>query len=124
VRADVFTLDAGSGSGVINRVGFDTTSSGASYAVCIYGSVSGAAFSGLLMQESGVCAEAGYHSVSLASPVMIEHDQRIAVVVGLTTLGYTYPLAYEYPDGGGTRRPRMLLRGRATTAPTAPRGAT
>jgi hypothetical protein len=47
VGADVFTLDAGSGSGVIDRVRFDTTSSGASYTVCIYGTVSGAAFSGL-----------------------------------------------------------------------------
>ena len=98
--ANVFTLNAGSASEVIDRVGFYATGSGTSYTVRIYGTVVGAAFSNLLVQETGTFAEAGYHSVVLASPVTVAHGQKIAVVVGMTTPGYSYPLAFEYPQGG------------------------
>ncbi|HEX7607692.1 MAG TPA: lectin like domain-containing protein, partial [Candidatus Cryosericum sp.] len=98
--ANVFTLNAGSGSEVIDRVGFYTTDSGTSYTLRIYGTVSGAVFSNKLTEESGAFDEAGYHTVSLASPVTVAHGEKIAVAVGMTTSGWAYPLAYEYAQGG------------------------
>jgi uncharacterized repeat protein (TIGR02543 family) len=95
--ANVFTLNAGNGSEVIDRVGFYTTDTETSYTLRIYGTVAGAVFSNKLTEESGAFDEAGYHTVSLASPVTVAHGQKIAVAIGMTTSSphFFYPLAYE-----------------------------
>ena len=42
----------------------------------------------------------GYHTIPLSSPVLLQKGERFSVVVKLTTPGYKYPVAVEYPLSG------------------------
>jgi C1A family cysteine protease len=50
--------------------------------------------------SSGTFTYAGYHTVSLDTPVILEKGEKFSVIVRLTTPGYGYPLAVEYPMAG------------------------
>jgi len=52
------------------------------------------------ISESGTIGVPGYHTIALSSPVPVEKGERFSVVVKLTTPGYTYPVAIEYPLSG------------------------
>ncbi|MDH7509617.1 MAG: lectin like domain-containing protein [Methanolinea sp.] len=50
--------------------------------------------------SSGTIPFAGYHTVALENPVALEKGEKFSVIIRLTTPGYGYPLAVEYPMNG------------------------
>lgn len=50
--------------------------------------------------SSGTFPYAGYHTVVLNTPVVLEKGEKFSIIIRLTTPGYGYPLAVEYPMTG------------------------
>lgn len=50
--------------------------------------------------SSGTFPYAGYHTVALSNPVVLEKGEKFSIIIRLTTPGYGYPLAVEYPMTG------------------------
>ena len=53
-----------------------------------------------VLTQTGAFTDAGYHSMTLTSPVQVTAGQRFSVVMKFTTPGYTYPIPVERPYGG------------------------
>jgi len=54
----------------------------------------------MTQRTTGSIAHMGFHTVSLASPMALVAGQPFAVAVKITSPGYGYPIAIEYPDSG------------------------
>ncbi|OPX71457.1 MAG: Papain family cysteine protease [Methanoregulaceae archaeon PtaB.Bin152] len=54
--------------------------------------------------QQGSISYAGYHTVPLHSSVPLQKGQKFSVIVKLTTPGYQYPIAVEYPYPGYSSR--------------------
>ena len=97
--ANVFPAD--SSANLLTAVSFYTTDMNTQYEVYIYtdptsGPLGGREYVG----PKGTLPLAGYHTVKLASPVVLSAGQRFSVVVKFITSGYDYPLALECAETG------------------------
>ena len=100
--ANIFTS---SGTEYLSAVSFYTAVPDAPYQVSVYldthqDPVSGSSATTL----SGTIPQPGYHTIRLTDPVRLKAGQRFSVVVKLTTPGYNYPVAMEYPYSGFSSR--------------------
>ncbi len=81
-----------------------TGAANTSYEVYIYTNVNGAPSTGTLegglVNTRGSLLYAGYHTIELARPVSLVAGKNFAVVIKITSPGYTYPIPIEYPFGG------------------------
>jgi C1A family cysteine protease len=98
--ANVFTAVA---TEPLSAVSFWATANNSTYSIYVYTNVQGDPASGTLVGTAittGSMPVAGYHTVTLASPVTITKSQSFAVVVKLTTPGYNSPISlhYAYPN--------------------------
>jgi C1A family cysteine protease len=84
--------------GTLTAAGFYATAPGATYEVRVAGSVAGVQTAAVA--ASGTLAAAGYHTVTLDSPVTVTTGQPFVVAVKLTTPGYNFPVAVERPFAG------------------------
>ena len=99
--SNVFAVGSSAENEEIKAVSFYAGGVGNSYEIFVYGNVSGAPSSGgLIASQSGTLPLPGYHRVTLDPTAVVEAGTKFAVVVRLTTPGYTSPLAVEYPEGG------------------------
>ncbi len=83
-------------AGSLTHVDFWTTSNNAQYEIYVYND--GDPSDGLtneLASKSGTCAEAGYYSIELTSPVSLTASQDFTIAVKMTTPGYNYPIPIE-----------------------------
>ena len=103
--ANVFTAAA---TEQVAAASFYTASPNATYTLYVYTNVGSSGPTGgtLAGTQSGTIADAGYHTITLSTPVTVTSGQKFSVVVRLTTPGYTYPIAIEYPVGGYSSGPR------------------
>jgi len=97
--ANVFTAEA---DGVIAAVGFYTPASQSRYEASVRtdtvdGPMGGSSPQGI---THGVIGSAGYHTIPLYPAVKVQKGQKFTVIVTLTTPGYLYPVAVEYPLQG------------------------
>ncbi len=99
--ANIFTA---TGNDIVGAVGFYAAARNTTNTIYIYKNVNeGQPRSGTLATNVTVSsAEAGYVTVVLPTPVFVPTNTRFSVVMELTTPGYNYPLAYEYPISGYT----------------------
>jgi C1A family cysteine protease len=97
--SNIFTAG---GNDRLKAVSFYVSGLNAPYVLYIYtGVTAGAPTSGsLAFSQSGTLADAGYHTIPLASPVELTSGENFSVVVKLTTPGYNYPIALEEPESG------------------------
>jgi C1A family cysteine protease len=96
--ANVFSADADE---KLSAAGFYTAVPNSSYEIYIYTNVGTTPRSGIMAgSTAGAIAEAGYHTVQLSSPIALTSGQKFSIVVRLTTPGYNYPVALEYPFSG------------------------
>lgn len=82
----------------LTAVGFYTTVEGATYNIQIYTGVTSVPTDGTLVSAanvSGTLSEAGYHTVSLASPVQLTQGAKFSVVINFSNDG-SYPAAVSY----------------------------
>jgi len=89
--------------GNLTHVDFWTTSNNAQYAIYVYlddDPTDG--LDSLATSQSGTCAEFGYYSIPLDSPVPLTTGQPFTIAVEVTTPGYTYPIPVELQDVGQT----------------------
>ncbi len=101
--ASVFTSGQ---DGNLTHVDFWTTDNNAAYEIYVYND--GDPSDGLqnqLASKTGSCAELGYYSIPLTTPVPVTNGQQFTVAVKMTTPGYTYPLAMEYVIAGDCEPP-------------------
>lgn len=77
--------------GGLTRVEFWTTSNNAQYGIYVYDG----SFGNLLGSQSGTCAELGYYSVRLDSPVHLAAGQEFTIAMRMTTPGYNSPIPIE-----------------------------
>ena len=96
--ASVFTSGQ---DGELTHVDFWTVDSNAAYEIYVYDGF----FGSQLASKTGSCAELGYYSIPLTTPVTVTNGQQFTVAVKMTTPGYEYPLPVEvelsklgYPD--------------------------
>ena len=89
--ASVYTA---AGAGTLTNVDFWTTSNNAQYQFYIYNGSFGSA----LTTQTGTCAELGYYSIPLTSPVTLTAGQVFTVAVKMTTPGYYSPIPVEKAD--------------------------
>ena len=87
--ASVFTSGQ---DGNLTHVDFWTTSNNAAYEIYVYDDF----FDSQLASKTGSCAEFGYYSIPLTTPVSVTNGQQFTVAVKMTTPGYDYPLPVEY----------------------------
>jgi hypothetical protein len=93
--ANIFTANANE---QLSAVSFYTASLNSSYEIFIYRNVtSGPTSSSPAGTKSGTILMPGYHTITLDSPISLTSGQKFSVVVRLTTPGYNYPVALEYP---------------------------
>jgi len=96
--ANVFTA---AGSDLISAVSTYVQKPGSSYQLSIYLDPTNGPIGGTpVATQSGAFIDAGYHTVILSSPVLVEPGQRFSVVMRLTTPGYNYPIPVERPYSG------------------------
>ncbi len=96
--ANIFTAAAGDN---LSAVSFYTATQNSTYAINIYTNVGSTPTSGTFAgSTTGSIAEAGYHTVTLPSPVQLTSGQNFSIVVQLTTPGYNYPITMETPVTG------------------------
>ncbi|APH38538.1 lectin like domain-containing protein [Methanohalophilus halophilus] len=90
----------------LEAVSFYTTDTNAVYNVSIYTNLSLPTPVGqtLLAQTNGTFANAGYHTITLDTPVHLEKGQRFSIVTKLCNPEYEYPLATEYPESNYSSR--------------------
>jgi C1A family cysteine protease len=85
----------------LTDVEFWTTSSGADYEIYVYRDGTPAdGLSGLAASQSGTCAELGYYSIPLGSPVSLGAGEGFTIAVNISTPGYGYPIPVERVDSG------------------------
>lgn len=95
--ANVFTA---SHSEELTGVGFYTPDTGTYYEIEIYTGVTSGPLTGTRRQTvSGSVSAPGYHTVSIPA-VSLTAGQKFSVVIRITTTGYGYPIAIEYPLSG------------------------
>ncbi len=97
--SNIFTA---TNDGQLKAVSFYVSGLNAPYEIYIYKGVSaGAPTSGTLAgSQTGTIPYAGYHTVTLSSPVALTTGQRFSVVVKLNTPGYNNPVPTEQPIAG------------------------
>ncbi len=97
--ANIFTAE---GDETLEAVSFYTPIQSSSYTIKIYTGpeITNPVSGSLKITQSDSMRDAGYHTVDLTSPVALTAGQRYSIVLGLTTPGYTYPMAMEYPIAG------------------------
>jgi C1A family cysteine protease len=96
--ANVFTAQSDE---QIAAVGFYTPSTNSQYKVMVYQNIREAPVSGSpLGTTSGTISSPGYHTITLSEPVQVSRGEKFSVMVKLTTPGYQYPIAIEYPYPG------------------------
>jgi C1A family cysteine protease len=96
--ANVFTAQSDE---EIAAVGFYTPATNSQYKVSVYRNIRDAPVSGSpLGTTTGTISSPGYHTVTLAEPVRVSRGEKFSVMVKLTTPGYRYPVAIEYPYPG------------------------
>jgi C1A family cysteine protease len=91
--ASVFTSGQ---DGDLTHVDFWTTSINASYEIYVYNGF----FGSQLASKMGSCAEFGYYSIPLTTPVSMTNGQQFTVAVRMTTPGFNYPIPVEYEESG------------------------
>ncbi|MBF0566687.1 MAG: VCBS repeat-containing protein, partial [Nitrospirae bacterium] len=96
--ANIFTAIA---TEQVSAVSFYTAALNSTYQVQVYTGVGTTPTSGQLAgTTSGSISTAGYHTITLSSPVSVTSGQKFSVVVQLTTPGYNYPIPIEAPISG------------------------
>ena len=70
-------------------------SPGSSYEIYIYDNFNGSTFSTQLTTVSGTVSYAGYHTISLPTPVTLQNGDDFGVVIKYTTPGETFPVPTE-----------------------------
>jgi C1A family cysteine protease len=90
----------------VAAVSFYTSSENSEYTVSVYTDPSGGPLSsaGPVYTESGSFELAGYHTVNLDTPVLVNLGQKFSVVVKLRTPGWNYPVPVEMQIPGYTSR--------------------
>ncbi|GAH34513.1 unnamed protein product, partial [marine sediment metagenome] len=86
--ASVFTSGQ---DGNLTHVDFWTTSNNATYELYVYDG----SFGSQLAYQTGSCAEFGYYSIPLTTPVSVTNGQQFTVAVKMTTPGFDYPIPIE-----------------------------
>ncbi|PKL60147.1 MAG: hypothetical protein CVV33_04170, partial [Methanomicrobiales archaeon HGW-Methanomicrobiales-4] len=95
--ANIFTATT---SEQLTAVGFYTPDTDCQYEIKVYTGASGGPISGSLRQTySGFMDTPGYHTVAIPA-VSLTAGEKFSVVVRITTTGYGYPVAIEYPYPG------------------------
>jgi len=85
----------------LRAVSFYTPVKGSSYQIVISKNpTNGPEGTSTTIASSGTIAYAGYHTVTLDTPVSLEKGGKFSVILKLTTPGYGYPIAIEYPLNG------------------------
>jgi hypothetical protein len=96
--ANVFTAQSAED---LTAVSFYSASTDSKYQLFIYRGVSNTPVSGNAdISQSGTIGVPGYHTIPLSTGVRLQKGERFSVVVKLTTPGYKYPVAIEYPLNG------------------------
>jgi C1A family cysteine protease len=96
--ANVFTAQSAE---EVTAVSFYTPATDSRYQLSIYKGVKNSPVtSNAEISQSGTIGVPGYHTIPLSSPVLLLKGERFSVVVKLTTPGYKYPVAVEYPLSG------------------------
>jgi C1A family cysteine protease len=96
--ANVFTAQSAED---LTAVSFYAASTDSRYQIFIYRGVSNTPVSGNAdISQSGTIGVPGYHTIPLSSAVRLQKGERFSVVVKLTTPGYKFPVAIEYPLNG------------------------
>jgi len=96
--ANVFSA---SGNEELRAVSFYTPVKGTSYEIEVSKNPSiGPRGQYSQMVSAGTFPYAGYHTVALNNPVILEKGEKFSIIIRLTTPGYGYPLAVEYPMTG------------------------
>ena len=97
--ANIFTAKS---SEVLKAVSFYTTGENCNYEISIYTNPQSNPINqaSLALTQTGTISNAGYHTVGLNSDVPLNAGQKFSVVVKLTTPGYNFPVAIEYPYSG------------------------
>jgi C1A family cysteine protease len=86
------------GNEQLRAVSFYSGSSNSTYEIYVYLNIGSSPTSGSLAgSKTGSLSIAGYHTVTLPSPIPLSSGVKFSVVVKLTTPGYTYPIPIEYP---------------------------
>jgi len=103
--ANVFTAKSYE---VLKAVGFYTTDSNCNYEIYIHTDPEFSPISrtGYVLAQSGTIPFAGYHTIPLNSGVKLKAGQKFSVVLKLTTPGYNFPIAFEYPRSGYSSKAR------------------
>lgn len=93
--ANLFTA---ADSSPITAVSFHAAVPGTSYTIKLYTAVDPANLDTavLALTQSGMVAQAGYHTIPLTTPVPVIPGERFAVALLLNTPGYNFPLTLEY----------------------------
>jgi C1A family cysteine protease len=95
--ANIFSATA---SEQLTTVGFYTPDVDCQYEISIYTGISGGPATGIFQQTvTGQIKTPGYHTVSIPS-VSLAAGEQFSVIIRLTTPGYGYPIAVEYPEPG------------------------
>jgi C1A family cysteine protease len=84
--------------GSLTAAGFYATAPGATCEVRVAESVAG--IRDAAVSASGTLAAAGYHTVTLDTPVTVTAGRPLVIAVKLTTPGYSFPVAIERPFAG------------------------
>lgn len=100
--SNVFTSQ---GKEDLSAVSFYTPSVDSRYEVYVYTGVTNGPVSGSpVTTKSGTISLPGYHTIKLDRSVPLTTGQKFSVVVKLTTPGYNFPIALEYPYQGFTSK--------------------
>jgi C1A family cysteine protease len=100
--ANIFTAAA---PGEIAAVSFYTPTTGSSYHIEVYRDAGATPRSGTPeTSQDGSIGNPGYHTIQLANPVPLAKGEKFSIVVSLTTPGFEYPVAIEYPLKGFSSR--------------------
>jgi C1A family cysteine protease len=100
--ANIFTAET---TESLTAVSFYTGAVNSVYNLYIYTDASSGPVSGSLAgSQTGTIASAGYHTLTLTSPVNLAAGGMFSVVVKLKTPGYDYPVPIEYPYAGYSSR--------------------
>jgi C1A family cysteine protease len=96
--ANVFTSQ---GQEDLSAISFYTVATNAQWKASVYTDVVGGPVSRTpVTTMSGTFSLPGYHTVSLDQKVPLKSGEKFSVVVWITTPGYDYPVAVEYPYKG------------------------
>jgi len=96
--ANIFTAQSAE---EVTAVSFYTPATDSRYQLSVYKGVKNSPVtSNAEISQSGTIGVPGYHTIPLSSPVLLQKGERFSVVVKLTTPGYKYPVAVEYPLSG------------------------